>query len=198
MIKQSIKLSVLVLMIVHSFFLNGCLDTSEQAVESQVIFKDLGVFGNTPSFDGVTDANKNISEKDLKGKIWLISFFFASCGDICPRLNAAKSSLIAKIPSDSLRFLSVTVDPETDSPEFLSKYRKEMKFTDNRWSFVRMKNDSILQSFMDGMLVGYTENPENHTARIILIDNRSQIRGYFDALDKQQIDSLESILRKLK
>ena len=113
-------------------------------------------------------------------------------------MNAVKSNIIANHKSDSLRFLSVTVDPETDTPEFLSKRRKEMKFLDNRWLFLRMKNDSILKHFMNGLLVGYSENPENHSARIILIDSKSQIRGYFDALDTKHVDSLESILRKLK
>jgi len=48
------------------------------------------------------------------------------------------------------------------------------------------------------MLVGYAENPQNHTARLILLDSNSRIRGYFDALDKQQVDSLESILEKVQ
>ena len=73
-----------------------------------------------------------------------------------------------------------------------------MKFTDKRWTFARMSNDTILETLMNGLLVGYAENPENHTARIIVIDSKSQIRGYYNALDPQQVDSLESILRKLQ
>lgn len=187
-----------VALIMISFFLNACVDSQEQPKDTQSILNKLRVYGISPDFSGITDTQTKLTSKDLHGKVWLISFFFASCGDICPKMNAVKSKIIANHTSDSLRFLSVTVDPETDTPEFLSKHRREMKYSDNRWLFLRMKSDSILQQFMNGLLVGYSENPENHSARIILIDSKSQIRGYFDALDTKHVDSLESILRKLQ
>ena len=187
-----------VVLIMISCVFNACVDSQEQPKDIQSTLSELRVYGITPDFSGITDTQTELTSKDLQGKMWLVSFFFASCGDICPKMNAVKSNIIANHKSDSLHFLSVTVDPETDTPEFLSKRRKEMKFLDNRWLFLRMKNDSILKHFMNGLLVGYSENPENHSARIILIDSKSQIRGYFDALDTKHVDSLESILRKLK
>lgn len=186
-----------VVLIMISSVLNACVDSQEQPKDTQSTLSELRVYGITPDFSGITDTQTELTSKDLQGKMWLVSFFFASCGDICPKMNAVKSKIIAHHTSDSLRFLSVTVDPETDTPEFLSKRRKEMKFSDNRWFFLRMKNDSILKHFMNGLLVGYSEKPENHSARIILIDSKSQIRGYFDALDTKHIDSLETILLKL-
>jgi protein SCO1/2 len=197
MFKNYSKLLFMALMLV-SFFLNACVDSQEKPKDIQSILSEFRVYGTTPVFSGITDSQTELTSKDLPGKLWLISFFFASCGDICPKMNAVKSKIISNNTSDSLRFLSVTVDPEIDTPDFLSKHRREMKFSDKRWQFIRMKNDSILQQFMNGLLVGYSENPENHSARIILIDSKSQIRGYFDALDKKQVDSLESILRKLQ
>jgi len=196
MVLNNSKPHVLVLMMI-SFFLISC-DSSQQSNDIESILANTRSYGTVPAFTGMTDQQVEMSRKDLQGRLWLVSFFFASCGDICPRLNAVKSKIITHHPSDSLRFLSVTVDPENDTPAFLQKHRQEMKFSDKRWSFIRMNNDSILKNFMDGLLIGYAENPENHTARIILIDSKSRIRGYFDALDPQQVDSLESILRKLK
>jgi protein SCO1/2 len=197
MLKNYSKLLLVALMLV-TFFFNACVDSQEKSKDIQSVLSELRVYGTTPDFLGITDSQTELTSKDLHGKLWLISFFFASCGDICPKMNAVKSKIIANNKSDSLRFLSVTVDPETDTPEFLSKHRREMKFSDNRWLFLRMKNDSILQQFMNGLLVGYSENPENHSARIILIDSKFQIRGYFDALDTKHVDSLESILRNLQ
>ena len=190
--------SIILILLVHSFFLNACIDTQRQSKDIESVLSEHRVYGQTPVFSGITDTQVEMTQMDLTGKMWLVSFFFASCGDICPKLNAVKSTIVANHRTDSLRFLSVTVDPETDTPDFLKKHRQVMKFTDKRWTFIRMNNDTILQNFMNGLLVGYAQNPENHTARIILIDSKSQIRGYFDALDQQQVDSLESILRKLQ
>ena len=197
MLKNYSKL-LLVALILVTFFFNACVDSQEKSKDIESVLSELRVYGTTPDFLGITESQTELTSKDLHGKLWLISFFFASCGDICPKMNAVKSKIIANHTSDSLRFLSVTVDPETDTPEFLSKHRREMKYSDNRWLFLRMKDDSILQHFMNGLLVGYSEIPENHSARIILIDSKSQIRGYFDALDTKHVDSLESILRKLQ
>jgi len=197
MLKNYSKL-LLVALILVTFFFNACVDSQEKSKDIESVLSELRVYGTTPDFLGITESQTELTSKDLHGKLWLISFFFASCGDICPKMNAVKSKIIANNKSDSLRFLSITVDPETDTPEYLSKHRREMKYSDNRWLFLRMKDDSILQHFMNGLLVGYSEIPENHSARIILIDSKSKIRGYFDALDTKHVDSLESILRKLQ
>jgi hypothetical protein len=163
-------------LIVISFFLNSC-DSQKQSKDIESILGRTQNYGTVPEFSGTTDANVKM---------------------ICPKLNAVKSSIVAKHTSDSIRFLSVTVDPETDTPETLKRHRQEMKFTDKRWTFIRMDNDSILERFMNGLMIGYAEQPQNHSARIILIDSKSHIRGYFDALDTQQVDSLESILRNMQ
>lgn len=193
----SITRSMSLILLMFSFFLNSCVKSNNtQQIKNS--FASLSVYGNLPSFKGMTDSEKEIDEKLLKDKVSIISFFFSSCGDVCPKLNAVKSSIVKTYQSDKLRFLSVTVDPLNDTPSQLNNHRKVMGFSDKRWLFVRMHSDTILESFMNGMLIGYAENPQNHTARMILVDSKSRIRGYFDALDRKQIDSLKSILDKVR
>ncbi|MGA1277063.1 MAG: SCO family protein [Candidatus Kapaibacteriota bacterium] len=185
------------ILLMFSFFLNSCVK-SNNTQHTKNTLASLSVYGNLPSFKGITDSEKEIDEKSLKDKVSIISFFFSSCGDVCPKLNAVKSSIVKTYQSDKLRFLSVTVDPLNDTPSQLNNHRNVMGFSDKRWLFVRMHSDTILESFMNGMLIGYAENPQNHTARMILVDSKSRIRGYFDALDRKQIDSLKSILDKVR
>lgn len=193
----SMTRSISLILLMFSFFLNSCVK-SNNTQQTKNSFASLSVYGNLPSFKGMTDSEKEIDEKSLKDKVSIISFFFSSCGDVCPKLNAVKSSIVKTYQSDKLRFLSVTVDPLNDTPSQLNNHRKVMGFSDKRWLFVRMHSDTILESFMNGMLIGYAENPQNHTARMILVDSKSRIRGYFDALDHKQIDSLKSILDKVR
>jgi len=190
--------SCIMILLTGSFFLNSCVQSERTQQPSNDPFASLKEYGSLPEFTGYTDENKQANSSLLKSKTTVISFFFTSCGDICPKLNLVKSRIVKNHASESLRFISVTVDPLTDTPSHLREHRQLMQFTDKRWSFVRMDNDSILESFMNGMLIGYAENPQNHTARLILLDSKSRIRGYFDALDKQQVDSLESILEKVQ
>ena len=186
------------ILLMFSFFLNSCVKSNNTQQQTANPFASLSNYGNLPSFKGITDSEQGIDEKSLNDKVSIISFFFSSCGDICPKLNAVKSSIVKAYQSDKLRFLSVTVDPLNDTPSQLNNHRRVMGFSDKRWFFVRMHSDTILESFMNGMLIGYAENPQNHTARMILVDSKSRIRGYFDALDHKQIDSLKSILDKVR
>jgi len=190
--------SLIMILLTSSFFLNSCVQSERTQHQTNDPFASLNVYGSLPEFTGYTDENKPANTTMLKSKVSIISFFFTSCGDVCPKLNTVQSRIVKNHASNALRFMSVTVDPLTDTQQHLREHRQLMQFTDKRWFFVRMDNDSTLESFMNGMLVGYAENPQNHTARLILLDSNSRIRGYFDALDKKQVDSLESILEKVQ
>lgn len=190
--------SLIMILLTGSFFLNSCVQSESTQQQSNDPLASLNVYGSLPDFTGITDENKPANFSLLKNKVSIISFFFSSCGDVCPKLNTVKSKIVKNHASDALRFMSVTVDPLTDTQQHLREHRQLMQYTDRRWVFVRMDNDSTLESFMNGMLVGYAENPQNHTARLILVDSKSRIRGYFDALDKKHVDSLESILEKVQ
>ena len=186
------------MILLTSFFLISCVQSNKTQKQSSDPFASLTIYGKLPEFSATTDLDSIVNAAMLKNKICLVSFFFSSCGDICPKLNAVKHAIVKKNGSDKLRFVSVTVDPNTDVPSTMRNHRQLMGFTDKRWLFVRMHNDTILEQFMNGMLIGYAENPQNHTARLILVDSLSRIRGYFDALDRKQIDSLQSILKKVQ
>lgn len=189
----------MILFLIISFFLNSCLDSTDKNHQKLADpFDSLSLYGMLPEFSGVNDSGVSVKKKTLQKKIWLMSFFFTSCGDICPKLNAVQKSMVKKHISEKLGFISFTVDSEVDTPVHLKTHRSQMGFDDARWQFVRMDHDTILESFMNGMLVGYSDNPQNHSARFILIDTAFRIRGYFDALDKKQIDSLDMILNRMR
>src|SRR5712692_5606300 len=62
---------------------------------------------------------------DLNGKVLAITFIFASCADTCPLLTAKMTGLQDRLGADfgpRVYFVSVTVDPERDTPEALKRY----------------------------------------------------------------------------
>jgi protein SCO1/2 len=67
---------------------------------------------------------KPVSLEDYRGKLVLIFFGFTHCPDICPTtlLKAAEVKSALGPDGDRLQVLFVTVDPERDTPEVLSKY----------------------------------------------------------------------------
>jgi protein SCO1/2 len=67
---------------------------------------------------------KATSLDDFRGKLLLVFFGFTHCPDICPTTLAKAAQVKKELGSqgDKLQVLFVTVDPERDTPEVLSRY----------------------------------------------------------------------------
>jgi len=114
------------------------------AVEAQGRRWGEGYFPNLPV---VTQEGKTLHFYDdlLKGKIVVINFIYTSCQDICPiataRLAQVEEKLGDKVGRDFF-FISMTVDPEHDTPERLNEYAKAFG-AGTGWTFVTGKPEDV-------------------------------------------------------
>jgi|SRR5882672_179493 len=99
----------------------------------------LPKIGPAPEFT-LTDQNgKRIALKDLRGKVLAITFIFASCVDTCPLLTAKMAGLQERLGADfgpRVHFVSITVDPERDTPEVLKRYSQAHRANPAGWAFL--------------------------------------------------------------
>ena len=83
---------------------------------------------------------------ELKGKVVALNFIFARCTDVCP-LATAKMVRIQNALGDQFGrdvfFLSVTVDPEHDTPEVLAKYARALGCNESGWRFLTGSESDI-------------------------------------------------------
>ncbi len=80
----------------------------------------------------------------IPGSIYVASMFFTSCEDICPKLNQNLSLVFNNFKDiDGVRFLSHTVDPETDSVPVLKAYAQKLGVQAPKWNFVRGTKDQL-------------------------------------------------------
>ena len=100
-----------------------------------------------PNLPVVTQDGKTLRFYDdvIKGKVVVVSFIYTSCPDICP-LTTARLALVADQLGNALGrdvfFVSMTVDPETDTPARLKTYAEA--FTSNPgWLFLTGKPEDI-------------------------------------------------------
>jgi protein SCO1/2 len=73
----------------------------------------------------LTDQNAQpITDKDLKGRPFLVFFGFTHCPDVCPTTLFEVSEILRTLgpDSDRIRALFITVDPERDTPAVLKDY----------------------------------------------------------------------------
>ena len=92
-----------------------------------------------PDFALVKQDGKRLALKDLRGKVLAITFIYASCADTCPLLTAKMATLQDRLGVDfgpKVFFLSITVDPERDTPEVLEHYAERYKANPTGWAFL--------------------------------------------------------------
>ena len=150
----------------------------------------LPLYGTVADFT-LTDRNgQPISLKDLKGKIWVADFIFTHCAGQCPMMSRQMSRLQKQLPS-SITLVSFTVDPNRDTPQALADYAKSYGADSNRWFFLTGSKET-LNRVTTSFYMDPADDPNLHSVRLVLVDRRARIRGYYDGTDDQAIQKLFS------
>jgi protein SCO1 len=79
----------------------------------------LPVLGPAPDFTLTSQDGAQLSLSDFRGKVVVVTFIYTSCKDTCPFLTAKMAQVQDKLGKDfgsRIAFLSITVDPERDTP----------------------------------------------------------------------------------
>ena len=92
----------------------------------QTVRPDLPVLGDLPAFSLVAEDGTPFRKDDLLGRVWIADFVFTSCADACPRLQGKMRKLQDRLvpleQGGNIGLLSISVDPERDTPEKLKQY----------------------------------------------------------------------------
>jgi protein SCO1/2 len=146
--------------------------------------------GYIPNLPVVTQAGKTVRFYDdlVKGKIVIISFIYTSCTDICPLTTARLAQLEEKlgdIVGRDIFILSMSVDPENDTPQRLKEYSEAFQ-TGPGWTFVTGKLEDI-------RAINFKFGERSK----ILSEHRNEIVLGNDAMGEWQRDSVFGDLNRL-
>ena len=140
-------------------------------------------------------SDREFDSKELKGKIWITSFFFASCPGFCPKQNQQVSLLAQKWGPRGVRFVSITVDPEQDTPSVLRDYARRFQADQDNWLFLTGPLPLIRRVGSDIFQVNIEK--ETHSGHLIVVDRAGKKRGVFDSMSKSDVQRLEDFLEAL-
>jgi len=168
----------------------------------------LPIHGAVPAF-ALTDAGgQEVTLDDLHGEIWIADFIFTRCGGQCLNMTSRMRDLEQAMQNDpNVRFVSISVDPYYDTPETLRRYTQRHQLDTKRWIFLTGSEEAIHTLARDGFRLAAAESSEEekadgaedfiHSVRFVLVDGQGQIRGYYNALDSDDLHALLTDARRL-
>ena len=154
------------------------------------------LYHTIPDFKLKNQEGKTITFKADSGIITVVNFFFTRCPSFCPNMNKELYRVVKIYEKNPLiRFLTISVDPEYDTPQILSKYSSQYSVKHNKWNFLTGDKKEIYtlaqKYFLVDALVDTTQkNNVIHSPKLIMVDPKKRIRGYYDSDDTQQVDKL--------
>ena len=135
-------------------------------------------------------AEPPFGRKDMLGSVWVVDFIFTRCGGPCPVLSAGMAKLSKELPPE-IRLLTVTVDPEGDTPAVLRDYAAAFGARFPRWVFLRGTAEEtyrlLYAGFKQPMSIDAKAPPPErvtHSTRFVLVDRHGGIRGFYDGLSE--------------
>lgn len=164
----------------------------EQAAEGEASADDISEAGSKgqvlkigepfPDCELITSTGSPLNISDFRGSALAVTFIFTRCPfpDFCPRVSKKFNAVQEKMKTSGLadwQMLSISFDPDHDTPEKLLAYSELVGADPDRWKFATGKVEDIRQL---GASVGlfFKQTPEtiDHNMRTVLVDKSGKIR----------------------
>lgn len=158
----------------------------------------LPTLGAVPDFT-LTDqtGSEFVSASALAGRVWVADFFFTNCPGPCPRMSSQMHQVQTALAGQGARMVSITVDPEHDTPKTLTEYARHFEAQAGAWYFLTGPREALNRLDADVFKLGQVDGSLEHSTRFILVDKKSQVRGFYLTSDPDSIDRLIADARKL-
>ena len=150
----------------------------------------------------IDQGGKSLQFKNLSGKVVVIAFAYTTCPDVCPLITAALRQVQINLSAQERKIvylLTVTTDPEIDSPKVLAGYAKRYGAELDTWSFLT-GDEATLKNLWNNFGVGVKRKARglvDHTPLTAIVDQRGLLRfAYIGAAPdtKQVMADIRSLL----
>lgn len=162
------------------------------------------VWHTMPEINLKNHLGKNVSWKDMEGKIVVADFFFTHCPTICPPMTMNMKKLQEGVKSHEkvgnreanfVQFLSISIDPERDSVAALKKWADRFQINPNNWWLLTGDRKEIYDLSINHMKLLAQDGAGSdsnflHTDYFVLLDKNRNVRGYYHGLDTTALSRL--------
>ncbi|MFM8657172.1 MAG: SCO family protein [Chthoniobacterales bacterium] len=140
----------------------------------------LPVMRAVPDFTLTDQDGNTVTRDDLRGKIWIADFIFTRCKGPCPLMTARMLEMQrALLKTPDVKLVSISVDPEHDTPAVLQAYAEANFAEPGRWKFLTGDKTVIEKVVTEGFMQHLDEeNGEPvHGTMFLVVDGNGMVRS---------------------
>lgn len=194
----------------NKFILNGIYSLLALIVLSAFAFKVfqpiqvLPRMQLSPAFDLTDQNNERLTSEDLRGKFVLYTFTYTNCPAPCYNINETMQEVQSRLDEVQLdgievAFVTISVDPERDTPEVLKSYADTISADNDKWKFATTTNKALLKTIIGSGFETYYEDKGNgdfaFDPAYVLVDGWGIVRAEYRY--STEVTHADRILRHL-
>jgi len=152
-------------------------------------YQPLPVIGPVADFTLTNQDGKITTLAELTNHVWVADIIFTRCAGPCPRLTRQMHGLQILLP-ESIKLVTLTTDPDFDSPAVLKKYGERAGADFNCWTFLTGTKREIallasgsLKLSSQPVTLDQQQNPVDlfiHATLFVVVDKHARLRTYFE------------------
>ncbi|MBP8047771.1 MAG: SCO family protein [Anaerolineales bacterium] len=194
----------------NKYFLNGLYSVLGFIVISAFafkIFQPIKVLPRmqlSPAFSLVDQDSARLTSEDLRGQFVLYTFAYTNCPETCAAINDTMKevqSRLSEVELDgiSVSFVTISMDPQRDTPEALNAYAQSINANTEQWKFATTTNETLLKTIIGSGFETYYEKKEDGSfafdPSFVLVDGWGIVRAEYRYAT--EVSNADRILRHL-
>jgi len=174
----------------------------------------LPVIGQIAGFTLTNQNGRAVSLADLRGRVWVADIIFTRCPGPCLKMTRQMKEIQDALPSGSgAQLVTLTTDPDFDTPPVLKAYAERFQADTNRWMLLTGTKGEIAKLAIDSLkLTAIEKKPEErespqdlfvHSTIFVIADKQARLRGVFETtgegIDSQNVkEQILAAVRRLE
>lgn len=143
-------------------------------------------FGGVAPFRMTERSGRTITNAELSGHACAFAFVYTQCTGPCPSVSATMQKLSGLLKHPGIRLVTVSVDPDNDTPEALREYAEALSADPERWWFLTGEVQATDAWIRSSFLSPVERSPQapigervSHRTQIVTVDKQGLVRGFY-------------------
>jgi protein SCO1/2 len=173
------------------------------------VAEPLPVLFSLPDFTLTNQHGEPVGLAQLRGHPWLVDIIFTQCAGPCPEMTQRMAGLQTLLPEKAgVLLVTLTTDPEHDTPAVLQAYARKFNAQPGRWHFLTGSKAQIAELAVGGLKLSAIEkapgertNPVDlfiHSTLFVLVDAQARVRATFESDDPEMKKKVIAAVKRLQ